>query len=154
MERIKNYDREQGLGYYYGSEGLVSTVSDFYSFAAMLMNSGVCPTTNRRVLSETAVREMLSNQVIGGGEITMRTADRAGDDFELVGIRRSGMGLGVSVAVRPSSGEPPSPGSGSSSLGAGVTTAVWENFLGVVPPTPSSSGPRKTGNSWCSSSRK
>lgn len=114
MNYFKNYTVDS-LGYFGGSEGMVSTVADFYNFASMLLNGGVCPATGRQVLSEAAVLEMTSNQVPGGGNMSsMRSASR-------MGLKRSGFGLGVSVALEPSSdrGEP------YSSLGCGVGEYGW-----------------------------
>lgn len=92
---------EEGFGYYGGSEGLVSSVSDFYNFAAMLLNSGVCESTGKRVLSEASAALMTSNQLPGGGDLSKTRANQ-------MGFGRFGFGLGVFVALSPSSnrGEP------------------------------------------------
>jgi len=90
---------EQGLGYYGGSEGLVSSAADFYRFASMLLNRGVCVSTGRRVLSEKAVDDMTRNQVPGGGNMSKMPSAIG------MGLHRSGFGLGVSVALRPSGGD-------------------------------------------------
>lgn len=108
---------DDGLGYYSGSEGLVSSAADFFRFASMLLNKGVCAASGRRILSEEAVAEMTRNHVPGGGD--MSAMPSAGT----MGLKRSGFGLGVSVALRPS-GE----GRGDKSynpLGCGIGEYGW-----------------------------
>jgi len=90
---------EDGRGYYGGSEGLISSAADFYRFAGMLLNQGSCTATGRRVLSEASVRQMTTNQLPGGGDLSALRSAAA------MGLRRSGFGLGVSVAVQPSGGD-------------------------------------------------
>lgn len=113
---FKTYS-DDGLGYFGGSEGLVSSAADFFRFATMLLDKGVCAATGRRVLSEEAVSEMTQNQVPGGGD--MSAMPSAGS----MGLKRSGFGLGVSVALRPN-GE----GRGGESynpLGCGIGEYGW-----------------------------
>merc|ERR1712190_572087 len=85
---------EEGLGYYGGSEGLVSSAADFYRFASMLLNRGVCPSNGQRVLSTAAVDAMTQNQVHDGGDLSRMPSAAS------MGLGRSGFGLGVSVALR------------------------------------------------------
>lgn len=89
---------EEGMGYCDGSEGLVSSVADYYRFASMLLNKGVSEFTKKRVLSEQAVKEMTRNQIPENGDMSYMPS------ASTMGLTQSGFGLGVSVRLTPSSG--------------------------------------------------
>lgn len=113
---------EKGLGFCGGSECLVSSVADYFRFGSMLLNYGVCPSTWKRALSEGAVRQMTSNQVPGGGDLSGLPSQR-GETLPtlFMGLKRSGFGLGVSVALRPSNEK----GKPHNNLGSGVGEYGW-----------------------------
>jgi CubicO group peptidase (beta-lactamase class C family) len=97
------------LGYLCGGEGLVSSMDDFYRFAAALLNGGALPsqlcssggvesTACRRFLSAESARTMTTNQ-LDGGSGTMADFPHAS-----AAQRSLGFGMGVSVSLGPDEG--------------------------------------------------
>ena len=102
-----------------GGGGLVSTLDDYGRFAAMLRNGGVLD--GRRILSEGAARDMMTNQLEAGqlAELPDLAAFGLGGTGEGLGF-----GLGGAVALRsPANGIPVTPGE--YSWGGAASTTFW-----------------------------
>ena len=78
-----------------GGGGLVSTMSDYYNFASMLLNQGEL--NGVRIIGRKALQMMSSNHLPGGQDLT-EMSQSAFSETPYAGV---GFGLGFSVMLDP-----------------------------------------------------
>lgn len=101
-----------------GGGGLVSTASDYFRFAQMLLNGGHL--NGHRLLGRKTVELMTSNHLEGGGDLYQRSVGLF-SETSMAGI---GFGLGVSVMLDPAKALlPGSPGE--FAWGGAASTYFW-----------------------------